>query len=128
MDPIADMFIRIVNGYRAKKEVVIFSHSRLKGELADILQSKGFIAGVEKRGKKIRKFLEVRLSYPNSVPVLSGCRRVSKSSRRLYTSAKAIRPVRGGLGPLILSTSRGLMTGAEAKKAGIGGEPMVEVW
>ena len=128
MDPIADMFVRIINGYRAKKEVVILPHSRLKGALADILLSKGLIAGVEKKGKKVRKFLEVELSYPDSVPALSGFRRVSKPSRRLYTSAKAIRPVRGGLGTLILSTSRGLMTGAEAKKAGIGGEPMVEVW
>lgn len=128
MDPIADMFVRIINGYRAKKEVVIFPHSRLKGELADILRSKGLIAGVEKKGKKVRKFLEVELSYANSVPALSGFRRVSKPSRRLYTTAKAIRPVRGGLGTLILSTSRGLMTGQEAKKTGIGGEPMVEVW
>ncbi len=128
MDPIADMFVRIVNGYRAKKEVVIFPHSRLKGELANILQAKGLIAGVEKKGKKVRKFLEVTLSYSHAAAALSGFRRVSKPSRRLYTPAKAIRPVRGGLGTLILSTSRGLMTGEDARKIGIGGEPMVEVW
>ena len=119
MDPIADMFVRIINGYRAKKEVVILPHSRLKGALADILLSKGLIAGVEKKGKKVRKTLDVTLKYDASGrPVIQGVKRVSKPGRRLYRSAREIIPVRYGHGTLILSTPKGILTGKEAKALG----------
>ena len=127
-DPIADMFVRIQNGYRAKKEAVVLPYSRLKDRLAALLTAEGFIAGAEKKGRKVRKFLEVTLAYDGTAPAISGFRRVSKPSRRLYVGRREIRPVRGGLGTLILSTPKGLMTGEEARRAGLGGEAMVEVW
>lgn len=122
------MFARISNAYRAKHEAVVLPYSRLKERLAGVLAKRGLIAGAEKKGRKARKFLEVTLAYDGGRPALSGFRRVSKPSRRLYVSSRNLRPVRGGLGLVILSTPQGLMTGDEAKKAGVGGEAMVEVW
>ena len=127
-DPIADMLVRISNAYRAKREVVILPYSRLKDRIAEVLAAKHFIADTEKKGRKVRKSLEVKLAYDDGRPGLSGFRRVSKPSRRLYVGARDIRPIRGGLGTLILSTPQGIMTGEEAKKAGVGGEAIAEVW
>lgn len=127
-DPIADMLVRIQNGYRARREVVVLPYSQLKDRLAGVLAVQGYIARVEKKGRKVRKFLEVKLAYNGTAPVLTGFRRISKPSRRTYVGALDIRPVRGGIGTLILSTSKGLMTGEEAKKAGVGGEAIAEVW
>lgn len=128
MDPIADFLTRIKNGYRAKKSSVIIPYSRIKDDMVRILEARNFIAGVEKKGRKVRKFLEVKLRYENSSPALSNARRVSRPSRRLYLRRGEIRPVRQGFGIAIISTSRGLMTGDEAKKAGLGGEIIAEVW
>ena len=128
MDPIADMFVRISNAYRAKREAVIVPYSEFKKRIADVLAAKGFIAGAEKKGRKVRKSLEIELAYEGKIPALSGFRRVSKPSRRLYVARRDIRPVRGGIGTLILSTPQGVMTGDDAKKSGLGGEAIVEIW
>jgi len=128
MDPISDMLIRIQNGYRATQATVVVPYSRLKEAIARVLEARRYIAGFEKRGRKVRKFLEVKLRYEGSTPALVAVRRISKSSRRSYLKCCEIRPVRQGYGLLIVSTSQGVMSGEEARKAGLGGEAMAEVW
>lgn len=128
MDPVGDFFNRIRNGYAAGNASVLVPYSALKEEIARLLESKRYIAGYEKKGRKIRKFLEVKLRYEAKRPALHGVRRLSRPSRRLYTSVSDIRTVRQGFGTLIISTSKGLMTGEDARKAGIGGETIAEVW
>lgn len=128
MDPISDFFTRIRNGYHAKLTSVVLPYSKLKEEIAKILERKRYIDGMEKKGRKVRKFLEVRLRYDGVKPAIRGLQTISKPSRRLYVQATEIKPVRQGFGTLIVSTSKGLMTGEEAKKAKIGGEAIAEVW
>lgn len=128
MDPITDLFTRIKNGYKAKKTTVVVPHSNLKAEIAKVLEDKGYLAGVEKKGRKVRKFLELKLRYDGTTPGLAGLRRISKPSRRVYLGRDEIRPVRQGRGTLIISTPRGVMPGEEARRAGVGGEAIAEVW
>src|SRR3989344_5042288 len=128
MDPIADLFIRIKNGYRAKKVTVLVPFSQLKAEIARVLEARGYLGAAEKKGRKVRKFLELELTYPDGVPALDDIRLISKPSRRMYIKKSEIRPVRQGHGLLIVSTSRGVMSGEDARKAGIGGVAIAEVW
>jgi small subunit ribosomal protein S8 len=131
-DPIADFLTRIRNGIMAAKEEVEIPSSRLKREMARILTEQGYIAGYdetpptpESAGEKIL----VRLKYTdNRTSVISGLRRVSRPGQRTYVDAKHIPKVLGGMGTTILSTSRGVMTGHEARAAGVGGEVVAEVW
>lgn len=128
MDPISDLFIRIKNGYRAKKPMVIVPFSAFKAEIARVLAARGYIGAAEKRGRKVRKFLELELRYSGGAPALADVRLISKPSRRIYVTKDIIRPVRQGHGLLIVSTSRGVMSGEDARKAGIGGVAIAEVW
>ena len=128
MDPISDMFTRIQNGYRAKNAAVILPYSKVKEEILKLLLERDYISGIEKRGRKVRKFLEVALRYRGAAPAFGGFRRLSKSSRRLYVKAGDIRPVRQGFGMLIVSTPQGLKSGDQARKARLGGELIAEVW
>lgn len=127
-DPIGDMLIRIKNAYQVKKDMVVIPHSAVKEEIARLLEAKGFIQSVEKKGKKVRRFLELSLKYGNGAPAMLNARRISKPSRRLYTKSKEIRPVRHGHGMVIVSTSAGLLAGDEAKARKLGGEIIAEVW
>ena len=127
-DPIADFFNRIRNGYAAKNAAVLIPYSKLKEEIARLLQAKRSIARSEKKGRKIRKFLEVHLRYDGTKPAIRGVKRISRPSRRLYIKASDIRSVRQGFGFLIVSTSKGLMTGEDARKAHLGGETIAEIW
>ncbi|OHA09555.1 MAG: 30S ribosomal protein S8 [Candidatus Sungbacteria bacterium RIFCSPLOWO2_01_FULL_60_25] len=128
MDPIADFFIRIKNGYRAKKPAVLIPFSQLKAEITRVLEARGYIGAIEKKGRKVRKFLEIGLLYPDGAPALGGVRLISKPSRRIYLKRNEIRPVRQGHGLLVISTSRGVMSGEDARKAGVGGVAIAEVW
>ena len=134
-DPIADMFARIRNAVQAKHARVDVPASTLKADIARILQSEGYIAGfraveetVEGRKtpvKRIRLFLKYG---PHGERVISGIQRVSRPGRRVYFSRDQVPPVLGGLGISILTTSRGVMTGREAVKTGVGGEVLCNVW
>ena len=134
-DPIADMFARIRNAVQAKHARVDVPASTLKAEIARILQSEGYIAGfhtveetVEGRKtpvKRIRLFLKYG---PHGERVISGIQRISRPGRRVYFSRDQVPPVLGGLGISILTTSRGVMTGREAVKTGVGGEVLCNVW
>ncbi len=127
-DPISDFLICIKNGYRAGKSSVVVPYSKMREGIAGILEGRKYIEGFEKKGRKVRKYMEVKLCYDGKRPALEGVRRVSKPSRRLYVSKDKIKPVRQGFGLSIISTSRGLMTGEEARKSGLGGEIIAEVW
>lgn len=131
-DPIADFLTRVRNGISAAHEDVLIPSSRLKRELARILTEQGYIAGFEleppapgQPGERIR----VRLKYTDDRrSAISGLKRVSRPGQRTYAGHGEIPKVQGGMGTSIVSTSRGVMTGHEARQAGVGGEVVAQVW
>jgi small subunit ribosomal protein S8 len=134
-DPIADMLTRIRNAVQAKHARVDVPASTLKFEIARILQDEGYIGGyklVEEApaaGLTPVKQLRLFLKYgPRGEQVISGIQRISRPGRRVYYSSANVKPVLGGLGISILTTSRGVMTGREAVKSGVGGEVLCNVW
>ena len=128
MDPISDMLTQIANAQAVRHQTVTLPFSNLKYEIAKILEKEGFVEGVEKKGKKVKKFIEIALKYNESGPAILAVRRISRLSQRIYVPAKKIRRVRDGYGIAIISTSRGLMTNKEARKQKLGGEILCEVW
>ena len=112
----------------AKKPIAVFPHSKIKLEIAKALEKEGYLGGAQKRNKKNLKLVEVGLIYENGEPKISGLKRVSKPSRRIYRSSKEIFRVKNGMGLALYSTPRGLLTDREAKKQKVGGELMFEIW
>ncbi len=127
-DPIADMIVRMKNASDSRKESVVFPHSKLKLAILDVLMKNGFVKSFGKKGKKVAKFIEVVLSYDDNGPKITGVERVSKTSKRVYSKSKEIRKVKNGLGSLLLSTPKGIMTDKEAKVANVGGEALFKIW
>ena len=128
-DPIADFLTRIRNGALAKHPRVEMPSSKMKIEIARILKEEGYLANFKVVEEKGRKTLRVFLRYtPDRRSVITDLKRVSKPGSRRYVGKFGIRPVVGGLGVAILSTPRGLMTGSNARKEGVGGELLCEVW
>ena len=128
-DPIADMLTRVRNASRARHADVVVPASRTKREIARILKDEGFIAEVAEEQAGPSKNLKLTLRYVDGkVPVVSGLKRVSKPGLRVYASKTDIPRVLGGLGVVIVSTSQGIMTGAQARKAQLGGEVLAYVW
>ena len=131
-DPIADFLTRIRNGIIASHEEVLIPSSKLKREMARILREQGYINGFELLPPDEEHPVErvrVQLKYSEDRrPAISGLRRVSRPGQRHYAPAGGIRKVQGGMGTSIVSTSRGVMTGHEARRAGVGGEVVAEVW
>jgi small subunit ribosomal protein S8 len=131
-DPIADFLTRIRNGIMAAHETVEIPSSKLKKELARILREQGYIESfetVDGRPGAAGERILVKLKYTeNRTSVISGIRRVSRPGQRNYVDATHIPKVLGGMGTAILSTSHGVMTGHDARKAGVGGEVVAEVW
>jgi small subunit ribosomal protein S8 len=128
-DPIADMLTRVRNASRARHTEVLVPSSRTKREIARILKAEGFIAEVSEEQAGPGKVLRITLRYVDGkVPVVSGLKRVSKPGLRVYAAKTDIPRVLGGLGIVIVSTSQGIMTGAQAWKAQLGGEVLAYVW
>lgn len=127
-DPIADMLIQIKNAAMVGKRNVTFPFSRIKLALATILVKEGYLEKASVSGEDPKKMLELELKYANRSPVLNDVRRRSKPGLRVYVNKTAIPRVLGGMGVAILSTPQGVMTGTEAKKRGIGGELLCEIW
>ena len=120
-DPIADFLTRIRNGLHAGHE--------MKVELARILQEQGYIVGYSVERARVGEELHVKLKYTdNRASVISGLKRVSKPGRRVYVASGDVPRVLGGMGTAVISTSHGLMTGHDARRNGIGGEIVAEVW
>ncbi|MBM41572.1 MAG: 30S ribosomal protein S8 [Acidobacteria bacterium] len=134
-DPIADMLSRIRNATAVRRKRVDVPASRLKTEIARILQSEGYIDSfkmvevVVERGQMARPMIRIYLKYGSQgEKVISGIERVSRPGRRVYFGRDAVPPVLAGLGTSILTTSRGIMTGRDAVKEGVGGEVLCNVW
>jgi small subunit ribosomal protein S8 len=131
-DPIADFLTRIRNGIQAAHEDVIIPNSGLKTEMARILKEQGYIENYDVRpaeGGAAGDRIHIRLKYTdNRTSVISGLKRVSRPGRRTYVDAKHVPKVLGGMGTTIISTSQGVMTGHDARKAGVRGEVVAHVW
>jgi len=126
------MLTQIKNAQARGREEVILPFSKITFSIAEILRDSGFIKGVEKKVKKIKRseltFFNIKLKYNNGVGAISGIKLISKPSRRIYAVKDDLRPIKDGYGISIVSTSKGIMTGDEARKMGIGGEVICEVW
>ncbi|HMK09253.1 MAG TPA: 30S ribosomal protein S8 [Anaerolineales bacterium] len=133
-DPIADMLTRLRNAMLAGHSVVALPSSKMKASIAGILREEGFIEGfdVAEQEGKLQPVLRITLKYTGERrerrPVISGLKRVSRPGRRIYAGKTEIPWVRSGLGVAILSTPKGVMTGARARQLGVGGEVLCQVW
>jgi small subunit ribosomal protein S8 len=128
-DPIADMLSRIRNGIQAHHDRVELPASKLKVEIARILKNEGFISNFKLIEEKPQSKLRVYLKYADDgEPVIHGIERISRPGRRVYRGKEEIPQVLGGLGLSIISTSKGVLSGDEAAKSGIGGEVLCQVW
>ena len=129
IDVIGDLIIRIANAGAIKKPSVSIPYSAFKMAVAEKLKDAGFVSEVEKKGKKVRKPLDITLKYDGAGQhAITGVKRISKPGRRLYKSMHEIIPVRYGHGALILSTPKGVLTDKEARKQNVGGEALFEIW
>ncbi len=126
-DYISNTIIKIKNANWAKKSVVAFPYSSYGLALAEALSKNGFVGSVAKKGKKI-KVVEVGLLYENGAPKIAGLKRISKLSKRSYLGYKDIKTVKRGYGKMIISTPKGVITGDEARKLKVGGEPLFQIW
>jgi small subunit ribosomal protein S8 len=128
-DPIADMLTRLRNANSAYHDSVTMPFSKLKANIADILQAEGYIAGWNVEDAPVGKNLTIQLKFgPNRERSLAGVRRVSKPGLRVYAKSTNLPRVLGGLGVAILSTSSGLLTDRQAATKGVGGEVLAYVW
>ena len=131
-DPIADMLTRIRNAVTAKHTRVDMPSSRLKAEIARILQDEGYIQGfklLDEAERPMQKTLRLFLKYgPHGEKLITGVERISRPGRRVYFGRDDVPEVLAGLGTSILTTSRGVMTGRAAIKAGVGGEVLCNIW
>ena len=127
-DPIADMLTRIRNGLLARHSQITVPASRMKLEIARILKAEGFITDFQV-DKDHPELMRIQLRYgERKEGIITGLRRISRPGLRIYARREGLPRVRGGLGMAILSTSRGVMTDREARKAGIGGEVLCFIW
>lgn len=125
---IIDLVIRIKNGYLAKREVIESPYSKLKEGVTKKLQELGFVEGYQVDGEGAVKKLVITLKYDHGTPAFTDVTIRSKPGQRWYITVNNITPVMSGIGYMIISTSRGLMTNIEAKKAKVGGELLFEIW
>lgn len=128
VDPVSNFITKLKNASLAGKTTVEVPHSKFIEAIANLLKQENFIKDIVKKGKKVVKSLEVELIYEEGRPRITDVDRISKFSRRVYKGAKDIKPVRNGLGVLVLSTPKGIVTDKTAKKEKIGGEALFKIW
>ena len=128
-DPIADLLTRIRNGLIADHDDVVMPASTFKAEVARILTEQGYVEGYAVEPSRVGQVLRVTLKYTEDrKPVITGIERLSKPGRRRYVDADTIPKIFGGMGTAIISTSSGVMTGHDARRARVGGELVARVW
>lgn len=127
MDPISDLFIRIKNAASAGHDAVRIPYSLYKHEIVRALERSGFVGEAERRGKRVRKFLEISLIARDGGRGLHDVRFFSRPSRRLYSSSRALPSARHG-GIVLVTTPRGVLTSEEARRENVGGQLIAEVW
>ncbi len=128
-DPIADMLTRIRNANALRYETVSMPYSKMKQAIADILVKEGFVVAAVSEGEGVNKVLTITLKYgPTGERAITGLKKISKPGLRANAQCDKLPRVLGGLGVAIISTSKGLLTDAEARKANVGGEVLCYVW
>ncbi|MEY4747629.1 MAG: ribosomal protein [Candidatus Parcubacteria bacterium] len=127
-DVVGDFIVRLTNAGAVKSATVSVPYSSFKAAIAEKLKEAGYLSNIEKKGKKVKKVLDITLKYDDGRHAIRGVKRISKPGRRLYKSVHEIVPVRYGHGALILSTPKGVMTDKEARKEKVGGEALFEIW
>jgi small subunit ribosomal protein S8 len=128
-DPVADFLTRIRNAHRSRHQKLDAPASKLKTEIARILKEEGYIANYKAADEDGQKVLRVYLKYgPNNEAVIRDLKRISKPGCRVYLGKDEIKRVQGGLGISIMTTPKGVMTGRQARREGVGGEILCEVW
>lgn len=128
-DPIGAMVNEIKVGGLAKKPVITVKHSSIKSAILDCLKKAGFIDSFEKRVKQGHQVLDINISYSeDGTAKVKEAKRISKPSRRLYYGYRDIRLVKGGRGVIVLSTPKGILSGVDARKELVGGEPLFWIW
>ena len=125
---IIDVLIRIKNAQAVKKEIVKIPYSRINTDMLEVLVKNGYLDSVSKKGRGIKKYLEVKLKYENKEGVIRGVKLISKPSVRYYSGYKDLLKVKSGYGLGIISTPQGIMTYQEARKKHLGGERICEIW
>ena len=133
LDPIADMLTRIRNAQRAKHSEVLVPFSKLKLSIAEILEQRNFIESVKKEAEGNITMLKIVLKYDvvsntEKNPAIREIKRISRQGQRIYVKKNEIKRVKNGYGISVVSTSKGIMTGENARKIGLGGEIICEVW
>jgi small subunit ribosomal protein S8 len=128
MDTVADMLIQIKNAGNAGLKTAAFPYSDFKFAIANALASSGYVSAVNSRKRKMGREIVVRIAYDGLSPKIQGLKRISKSSRRLYSGARNISAFRQGYGDYFLSTPKGVLSGREAKKQSVGGELLFAIW
>ncbi len=129
VDPIGDMFTRIQNAQRAKRAEALIPYSKMRMEVLRLLQERGVVGEVARRGKKNRRSIAVSLLYAeNGSPRIRIMRRISRPSRRVYRGWRDLSPVRQGFGFSIVSTPQGILDDKKARAARVGGELLGETW
>ena len=127
-DQIADLITRIRNAVMVGKNEILVPTSKLKVQVIEVLAKNGYITGFEVIEGKPRGVLKVTINEPGMIAKINEISKVSKPGRRVYSAAEDLPVVKSGRGMVIVSTSKGLMTGREARKNGLGGEILVRVW
>lgn len=127
-DPIADMIIRIKNAFLARQTETLVPHSKVKEALAKLLVENGYLESVDVRAAQPQSQLVLKLKYVGKVPAITDVRRVSKPGRRWYSSASDIPQALGGYGLTIVSTSKGILSGTQARQLNVGGEVLCQIW
>jgi small subunit ribosomal protein S8 len=127
-DPIADYLVRLRNAISAGHDKVDIPASRLKLEVTKILKEEGYIQNFKIQEDNKQGTIRIALKYVDGSNVITGLKQVSRPGRRIYSTKDKVPKVIGGLGVSIVSTSRGIMTGEQSQKSGVGGEVLCEIW
>lgn len=128
-DPISDLLTRLRNASMVSKPNVSIPHSNFKFELAKLFKDEGYVSDVKVSGEGVQKLIDIEMKYSEEgVSVISGMNRLSKPGQRVYSSFDKLPRNNGGLGTVVVSTSRGLLSDSEARKRKLGGELICEVW
>ena len=127
-DPLGDMLTRIRNGQQARKDSVVSPASKLRARVLDVLQREGYIRGYAEEELAGQKGIRIELKYFEGQPAIQHLARVSKPGRRVYSGAQELPHIRNGLGTVIVSTPRGVLSDAEARAQNVGGEVLAEVF
>ncbi len=125
---VGNLIIKIKNAGMARKHTISVPYSKFTESILAVLASKDLIGNFTKKGKKVMKSIDVEIKYENERPVIAEVDLISKLSRRMYGGAKDIKSVKSGYGYLFVSTSKGVMTGEDAKAQKVGGELLFKVW